>query len=543
MATNANNNDRSTEALSEQLHRLEKRISKIESVLSIDEWSIEIEGEEIGSELKGEVKTKKTESRIVEYGLAWLGSTVLVFGIIFLMSYTESIGYLIVSKIVAYLATVSLLTFAYFSRKTFPYLANVFYIASYLLFYYITVRLHFFTEDPLISSKGIVFFGLLILIGIQVFKAVRKNSEFLGTLAMLLIVATAIISDSTYITLPVLIVTALSSIVLFYRKHWWNLLITTLFMVYLTHLLWLFNNPIVGNPMKIVEDSQNSLSFLIGYAVIYSLSIFISKEKVESNTALISASMWNVLLFSLLLLITIPKFYSDNYIITFSLIALFCLAYAVILKVKPTRDFAPAMYACFGFMAISVAVYGFAGLPDSFFLLALQSFLVVSMALWFRSKIIVVANSFLFFSILLVYLITSSSIDHINFVFAFTALATARILGWRKESLTLKTDGYRNIYLLVTFFMILHSLNQALPSHYVTLAWTATAIGFFMMSIFLHNMKYRYLSIFTFIVTAGHLFFIDLSQMEIGYRVIAFLFFSIISIAVSLYYTKRINKK
>ena len=169
--------------------------------------------------------------------------------------------------------------------------------------------------------------------------------------------------------------------------------------------------------------------------------------------------------------------------------------------------------------------------------------IVVSMALWFKSKIIVVANTFLFVSIFLVYLITSESIDVINFAFAITALATARILNWQKERLTLKADVFRNIYLILAFFMILFGLNQALPSQYVTLAWTATAFGFFFLSILLHNKKYRYMSISTIVVTAGHLFFVDLGQMEIGYRVVAFMVFAVISLGVSLYYTKRIRKK
>lgn len=106
----------------------------------------------------------------------------------------------------------------------------------------------------------------------------------------------------------------------------------------------------------------------------------------------------------------------------------------------------------------------------------------------------------------------------------------------------METEMFRNIFLVIAFFMILLSLNQALPSEYVTLAWTASSIGFFILSIILKNIKYRYLSILTIVVTGGHLFFVDLGQMEIGFRVVAFLVFAIISLGVSLYYTKRIHK-
>ena len=227
----------------------------------------------------------------------------------------------------------------------------------------------------------------------------------------------------------------------------------------------------------------------------------------------------------------------------FSAIAAYNIIFSVILKLKVDRAFSPATYASFGFVAISVAVYGFFGLPDSYLLLVLQSVLVVSIALWYRSRIIVVANAFLFISILLLYLIISESIDLTNFAFAVAALGTARILGWQKERLTLQTEIFRNTYLLIAVFMILYSLKQAMPSQYVTLSWTAIAIGFFTLSILLGNIKYRYLSIATIVVTGGHLFFIDLGQMDVFYRFIAFLVFAVITLGVSLYYTKRIRKK
>ncbi|MCK5368886.1 MAG: hypothetical protein KAQ62_10050, partial [Cyclobacteriaceae bacterium] len=389
------------------------------------------------------------------------------------MGYTESLGHFISSKVIAYSATLLLLTFSYFARHSFPILVHVLNICSVLLFYYITLRLHFFTDHPLISSMGIDLLLLFIIIGIQAYHAIRKNSELLGIIAITLCITTAIFSNSTYITFMILTITAIGALILFYQKLWWGLLISSLFMVYLTHLMWLLSNPVMGNQMKIVELPQYNILFLLGYGIIYAFSIFVSKEKLESYTALISTSIWNALCFSFLIFLNIVPFYAENYALIFTAIASFCLIFAVILKLKSSRNFAPATYACFGFMAFSAAVYGFSGLPDAYFLLVLQSLLVVSMALWFRSQIIVVANSFLFVSILLIYLITSESVDVINFAFAFTAFATARILSWKKERLTLETEVFRNVYLFVVFFMVLFSLNHALPSHYVTLAWTA----------------------------------------------------------------------
>ncbi len=542
MADIENENAQNYDLLLSKIQSLEKRLGSIESMLRI-EW-VDKEAKLKPSEKPDEGYTaENAESKIVEYGLAWLGSIVFLFGIIFLMSYTESIGYLISSKVIAYLATILLIVFSYYYRKSFPILVNVLNIFSFLLLYYITLRLHFFTEQPLISQKWIDLFLLFILIGIQFYYAIQKNSEFLGSIAISLCITTAIFTDSTYITFLILTTTAIIALILFYQKLWWRLLIFSLFTVYLTHLIWFFGNPLVGHQMRVVENPQNSIIFLFTYGIIYALSIFIPVERIKSNGALISTAIWNALCFSFLLLMTVLSFYKENYILIFGSIATFCILFAVLLKIKGSRNFAPATYACFGFMAFSVAVYGFSGIPDVYFLLVLESLLVVSMALWFRSQIIVIANSFLFLSILLIYLTTSPSVNYINFAFAFAAIATARILNWKKERLTLKTEVFRNVYLIVVFFMVLFGLSHALPSQYVTLAWTAAAIGFFILSLLLHKIKYRWMSILTIIVTGGHLFFVDLGRMEIGYRVIAFLVFAIISLGGSLYYTKRIRKK
>jgi len=535
--------DKNNDLIFDKIRSIEKRLSGIESILGI-EWAND------PNKIINKPATKdngytaeETESKIVEYGLAWLGSIVFVFGIIFLMTYTESLGYIITSRAIAYATTICLVALAYYLRNSFPILVHVLNICGLLLFYYITLKLHFFSDQPLVQQKSIALFLLFILIGVQFLIGVRRKSEFQASIAVMLCASTAIFSDSAYTTLSIATLTSIAVLILFYQYSWWRLLIFSLFMVYLTHLIWLLGNPIMGHQMRLVEYPQNNILFLFTQGIIYALSIFIPVEKIKSNGALISTAIWNALCFSFLLFINVLSFYKENYDWIFGIIAIFCILYAVLLKLKESRNFAPATYACFGFVAFSVAVYGYSGLPDAYFLLVLQSLLVVSMALWFRSQIIVVANSFLFVSILLIYIATSPSVNSINFAFAVVAFATARIMSWKKERLTLKTEVFRNVYLVVVFFMTLFSLSHVLPSQYVTLSWTAAAIGFFALSILLRKIKYRWMSILTIIVTGGHLFFIDLAQMEIGYRVIAFLVFAVISIGVSLYYTKRIHKK
>ena len=335
----------------------------------------------------------------------------------------------------------------------------------------------------------------------------------------------------------------LLSLVFFIRFSWWRQLIAAVFLVYVTHLIWLSGNPFMGHSLKFVTAHQYNIAFLFVYGLIFSSTVLVSKKDTISENVLGFISVLNAMNFSVLILLIALLFYKENYTGIFASITLLCVAYSILLKYRTQQTFAPAFYACIGFMAMSVSIYGFANLPDSYYWLAIESLLVVSMALWFRSRLIVVANTLLFIIILLVYLFNSPSVDGINFVFAIVALLTARILNWKKDRLTLKTEIYRNIYLMVVFFIVLYGLSHAVPTQYVTLSWTGAAILYLLLSVLLKNNKYRWMSFMTLIFTGGHLLFVDMAKMDMGYRVIAFLFFAAITIGLTLYYTKWIKKK
>jgi len=299
----------------------------------------------------------------------------------------------------------------------------------------------------------------------------------------------------------------------------------------------------MGHPIGGNNFHDYNLVYLFLYGAIFSYTPMIKNKGLFPNGFYSSTIILNAIGFSLVLFFVVLKFYPANYTWIFLLIALVCLLYSIFLKFNIQRIFDTAFFACFGFFAISVAVYGYEGLPAAYFMLAWQSLLVVSIALWYRSKIIVLANTFLFAGIMLIYLASSVSVDKINFSLAIVGLATARIINWQKERLTLKTDSIRNFYLITVFFSTLYALYHAFPKEYVTISWSAAAFVYFMLSIFLKNSKYRWMAVMTLAVTAIYLFVVDLAHMSIGYRVVAFLFLAIISLGASLYYTKKVRAK
>jgi uncharacterized membrane protein len=90
--------------------------------------------------------------------------------------------------------------------------------------------------------------------------------------------------------------------------------------------------------------------------------------------------------------------------------------------------------------------------------------------------------------------------------------------------------------------MVLYALFHAVPKQFITLSWTIAALLYFLLSIILKNVKYRYLALGTIICAAFYLFMADLARIEIIYRVLALLFLAAISIGISMYYSNRTKK-
>jgi len=243
------------------------------------------------------------------------------------------------------------------------------------------------------------------------------------------------------------------------------------------------------------------------------------------------------------LALTVGIYFSTMYIPVFAAISVVCLAYSVVLQARSSLKITASMYALYGFMAMSVAFYGILGLPEAYMLLSAQSFLVVSMALWFRSRFIVVMNTILFLMILIFYLLSSGKHDPTNFSFMLVAFITARIINWKKERLNIKTEHIRNFYRVAGFVMSLIAFFHAVPDSYITGSWIAAALLFFLVGRLIKNIKYRWLAIATLIASGIKLIFVDLADIDIGFRVLMFLLLAIISITVSILYTKYLVRK
>ncbi len=471
-----------------------------------------------------------------------MGNIVLLFGIIFLMQYLMNLGHQLSAIILGYITAASIYAVSDYLKKSNIHLSFIFKMNAQVLLFYVTLRLHFFSAVPVIPGTSMSVLFLLLIVVFQAYLSVRNKSQSFAGLAILFILTTAIVSDSSLVMVPLLILAAAGAIFYMLFLGWKSLLVLTIILTYSCFLLWVIGDPVMGNPVKLITGKYMSVLCLVSLGGIYSLALLFRKTDASSDGYLTGVTFTNGILFTILLLLVVFAFFSGSYVPLFGGITIACLVYSVILYSRSDWNFASAFYALYGFMAMSIALYGLVGLPKVYLMLSVQSLIVVSMALWFRNKLIVLMNSLLFMTILAIYLFSAKSNDGVNFAFALVALVSARIINWQSSRLKIQTDLIRNLYMFEGFIMVLYALIHALPKQFVTLSWTMAALLYFLTSILLRNVKYRYMALGTMICTAFYLFIVDLARIEIAYRVLALLFLAAISIGISIYYTNRIKK-
>jgi len=481
------------------------------------------------------------ETRIGEYGLAWLGNTVLFFGIVFLSQYLTTTGHPLIAALAGFISVAGILFLAKLIQGSFAYMSSMFKVFGQVLLFYTVLRMHFFTVPPVLSS-GAVCIALLVLIsGFQFYTAVRQKSEGYAVLGLLLASVLGIISDQTHIMFPLVTASAATAMILFNRFGWHRQLILSVILNYLVFMIWLMNNPLMGHPAQAVASHQYAWLYLAAVGAIYSMSPLVRQKGLFPDSIILTTVILNGLGFSALLGLIVLTFFATAYIWIFVSIAVFCIGFSSILKYRSPWKYSPALYALYGFVAVSIAFYGIWNVPKVFLMLSVQSLLVVSMALWFRSRIIVAMNLVLFIMLLAAYAFSSGNLQMVNFSFPVVAFLSARIINWQRDRLNIKTDLIRNTYLVILFFTLLYAFYKAVPGQFVTLSWTLTAAFYFLLSILLKNVKYRYMAMATMVATAIYLFGVDLAKIGIIFRIVAFLFLAVISIGISAYYVRRLK--
>ena len=525
------------------LKNIDDRVSKIEERINIQSTALE-SAEAVKKESQVEIKKSEEdlEERIGQVWFPKIGIVVLIVGFAFFLTLPLNDLPAVLPALMGYFLAVVLFGLAKFWKQTFLQLSGYLISGGFVLLYLTTMRLYYFSGEKVIDSFPLVIILLLAVTIITLLTADRRNSNNFASLGITFGFATAVLSDYSYIIFSLISVLSIS-VVLFHIKYKWNsFLFYGMFLAYFTHLIWFINNPLLGHSFQTVSEPESNIFFILVYVLIFSSAYLFFRKDEQDDYVSASSAMFNsgggYGLFILITLLTSPSAFSFYQFIA----ALALITIAVIYWVKINNKYSTFFYAMFGYVALSIAIIGQFEKPDYFIWLCWQSLFVVSTAIWFRSKFIIVANFIIYLMMFFGYLIVAESAGGISLSFGIVALISARILNWKKDQLELKTEQMRNAYLLSALFIIPYALYQMFPGGYVSLSWIAIAIIYYALSVILKNVKYRWMALATYFLTVVYVFIFGITSDETFLKIISFLVLGATLIIISLVYTRKKDK-
>jgi uncharacterized membrane protein len=223
-----------------------------------------------------------------------------------------------------------------------------------------------------------------------------------------------------------------------------------------------------------------------------------------------------------------------SYIVLHAAAFVIFLGVALLFWLRERSQVSTFFYAIAGYVALSMAIIKAAPSPHVFVWLSGQSLVVLATAIWFRSRLIVVANFLIYAAIVAAYVFFVQRETGVSFGFGLVALVSARLLNWQRGRLELKTELMRNAYLLSAFLVLPYALHHLVPPSWIALAWIGLAVGYYALNRIVRNQKYRWMGHATLGLTALFLILAGPGRLEPAYRVASFLALGTVLLVVSL---------
>ncbi len=535
-------NDITGKEILQHLKSIESRISQIENYLDLPTNKIDedIDAEPIIPRKKTETD-EELEFRIGQLWFAKLGIFVFLVGWLIgnTLPFEELNPILIVA--IGFVTGFVVISAGIFFKNKFPHISGWVLGSGFAIVYIAALRMHYFSPVQLVFDIVPILIIIFIVSFALILSGIKWGSTYITAFGFALGYLSALISDYSIVIFLTITMLAIQSAYLKTKLKWIGLFNFTIVTAYLVHLIWFINNPLVGNQLELQVGQPTNLIFILLYLVIFTIAYFVSKEYDESLPSAMSFLVNTSMSYGLFLLITILS--APTLGQAYHLLASFIfLGFAILFFTKKSSKIATFYYAMTGYAALSVAIILQFDMPDFFMWLCFQSLLVVSTAVWFRSKFIILANFIIFLLIFFTFLVLSGATSGISLSFGVVALLSARILNWKKDKLELKTEQMRNAYLLTALLIIPYSFYQMLPSAFVAFSWIVVAILYYVFSLILKNVKYRYMSLATFLLTVGYVFVLGITSEETVFKILSFLVLGAALVIISIVYTRGRNK-
>ncbi|MGA9294002.1 MAG: hypothetical protein WBV81_15510 [Ignavibacteriaceae bacterium] len=536
----------SLEEIKKFLINLDERISSIESRLQIlpaeETYPVKKEIKELAKSIDTLDREDNLEYRIGQFWFAKVGIVVLIIGLAFLLTLPYENSPSVFPVVLGYFFSAVLIVLSKYFRKNFPHISGFILGGGFVLSYFSTLRLYYFNSTPYITNLNLEVILLIIISGLTLYYSVKKRSVYLTAVCLTLGYLTALVSDQPYFIFIMLTILSALTVYFTLKYKWSYLIVYGVIITYSVHLIWFFNNPLLGKQPQLVSSPEVNAVFLLIYATIfYMRNILRDKSAPESANVILVTVLNTAGAYSLFLLITLTTIHS--YVGFYHLLAsILFLTFSIIFWVREKSRFSTFILAMCGYLALSVAIVIQFPAPSFFIWLCWQSLLVVSTAVWFRSKFIVLANFIIYLIVLIAYLAMEGRIDAVSISYGIVALLSARILNWKKDRLELRTEYMRNSYLIIALLIIPYALYNFIPGGLVAISWVVLAFLYYTLSLFLKNKKYRWMAIITLLLTVVYVFILGITSEDFTYKIISFLVLGVVLVAVSLIYTRVITK-
>ena len=336
MEDNPNNVHTEFDQLNRRINDLDKRVAQLEEELdhprgrSLITYSSTTESERVAGTQNTTAQNETLESKMGEYGMAWLGNIVLLFGILFLTQLLQKNDQKVFALLLGIASVAGIYLAGSFTRKSFPHMSRLFIFNGHILLYIISMQVYILPGSRTIENAVVGYGIVLLVIAALIYLGFRSKSQVLVVIVWIMAVVTAIASNSTHLMLSILVGITGTSLFFALKNGWWVGLIISLVLVYFTFLIWIMGNPFANGSFKIIADHQFGYVYLFTCALSYSLLAMFQKSDRVREQFLNAAIILNGLGFSFILTFAVLAFFTDNYFVYFGLIAAFCMGYSIL---------------------------------------------------------------------------------------------------------------------------------------------------------------------------------------------------------------------
>ena len=485
-----------------------------------------------------------------QVGQSWFaqaGILALTIGIGFMLSLPYPSVPAVVPALVGVALVGAMQALLRFAGKSLDLVANPLRAAGMLLLCVSAWRLFFPAAHHALEVEARGGQAVLLLITLLNYGAAwRRNSAWLSGLSLALGAATALFAGEAAFVLLNVAVLAVLGVAAGERGRWPGLTVTATGLISATYLIWAVGNPLRGGALHFATAPVAAPLVLLFATAVFALGMLrrepAAGESGEDTLNHVATFINCALGYGVFLLHTAVGFPSALAgLQTVASAAL--LGLAVLFWVRRRSHISTFFYAMTGYGALSVAIMKASAIPQVFVWLSLQSVLVVTTAIWFRSRFIVVANFLILVGIMLAYVIVAQTETGISVGFGIVAVLSARILNWQKERLELKTELMRNAYLLSAFLVFPYSIYHLISGRYVAVAWVGLASLYYVLNLFIHSQKYRWMGHGTLGLAMCYAVISGVRGFDPVYRVLTFLVLGTVLLIVAVSFNRALRRR